>query len=179
VNIVKRLFGSRAASSDVQQFLEGRKERLSSAEPFRAFAPEPDSNFWQLSDRGDNSQALGKLDSNSLSLVHIVGNDETTLRSLAPLTALFVTPWDTYSAMAIGDLKRRVDSRAVSAYAVVYFESPLEDILQRKSQAWFLGSAYCVGANSSEFASLIGRVPLEVSFGPDGVLQQVKEGIGA
>ena len=161
--------------SFLSKFFRSREKILTSPEPFRAFAPDPSKNYWQLAGKGDNQAAIEQLKRGSFSLVHVASGVTKTLPEVSPTLLLFVTPWDTYSATTLGALKKRVDAGAVASFAVVFFEASRESIKEAKARSWYFSSTYVLSPNDSALGSLVGRVPIQVTTDSGGAVLSVME----
>jgi len=175
----RKLLGLEPKEPSVSDFLAGREALLSTSEHFRAFAPDPNSNYWPLAGRGDNNAAYGAIRNAPRQLEQVSTGSPMDTSQLAPCTLLFVTEWDTYSATEIGKTKRTLDSgNTEPPIYFVYLEGTSQDIRERKSDSWYYSRAFVLRPQHMEgIGATIGRVPFRITYASSGAVASIEEGM--
>lgn len=175
----RKLLGLGPKKPSVTEFLAGREALLSTPEHFRAFAPDPNANYWTLAGRGDNTAAYTAIRNAPLQLEQVSTGSLMDTSQLAPCTLLFVTEWDTYSATEIGKTKRTLDSgRTGPPIYFVYFEGTSEEIRERKSDSWYYSQALVLTPqHMASIGASIGRIPFRITYSSGGAVASIEEGI--
>jgi hypothetical protein len=160
----------------LDRFLRGRRQLLDTAEPERAFAPDPFADTWQLASGGDNEQAIALIRRNGLSLVAAASGEVRPLSAFAGGVLLFATAWEPYSAKTIGSMRGRVEAGEVKPFGVVLFENTRDEVTANKAEAWYFPHAYVLAPASVALRPLVGRVPFQLFVGASGSVERVVEG---
>ena len=158
---------------------DARKTWIAGPESFRAFAPQPTQNFWQLAQGGDNEAAYASLRRQPPAIVHVQSGRVLGRHEMASADCLFVTAWDTYSASVIGRTYQALQgSSPQRPIALVFFEDGLEEVRARAASAWYFDRAYVLDSSSPDLLrDLIARVPFRATYGADGLLAGLAEGL--
>jgi hypothetical protein len=143
----------------LKRFLDSRRSYLEGPEPVRAFAPDPTLDCWPLSPEGTNDPVYDSIKTRGLELVSVDCGELVDLKAFGSGKLLFATTWETYSAQVIANLKRQVDSQTIGHFGIVFFEDTREQILVRKSKAWYFKSAYVLGPASAALREQVVHVP--------------------
>ncbi len=157
-------------------FTAERKKLIDSSDPVRAFAPDPNLNYWPLEVNADNEQAYARIKQASVDLIWAATGEPTQLSAIAPGRVLFATMWDTYSAQTIGALKQAVDDNRLSGFGIVLFENSREEVIERKHQAWYYARTLVLAPSALNLRPLIKRIPFQVVIGAAGRVDQIIEG---
>lgn len=173
-----------AASRNFQAMVppDARRALLATKESFRAFAPDPKADYWALADRGDNERVYEMLRQQPLSLRSVASAELTSTGRLAPCTLLFATAWDTYSATALGRLRKASQAGVEPEFAtfIVFIDTDREAVLQRARDAWYLSRSYVLDeGNEPRIGELVGRIPFCVDWSADGRVVRIVEGLSA
>ncbi|MBK8067516.1 MAG: hypothetical protein IPK27_07755 [Rhodanobacteraceae bacterium] len=152
--------------------LERRLLLLASEGPERAFSPDPDSDSWKLH-AGGNGLAISFLKSRGLRLVHVVAGEAYSLVHFSGGMLSLVTTWEPYSAKTIGSLRVPFENREVLPLGMVLFEHTRDEVLARKSMAWYFEIAYVLDAESLPFRELVAEVPMHLLMGSAGAVERV------
>jgi hypothetical protein len=84
-----------------------------------------------------------------------------------------VTIWEPYSAKTIGSLRAPFENREIHPLGIVLFEHTREEVLAKKSMAWYFEIAYVLHAESLPFRDLVAEVPMHLLMGSGGVVERV------
>jgi hypothetical protein len=160
----------------LDRFLRGRRELLDTAEPERAFAPDPTDDTWALAPGANNDEALQLIRRDGLSLTAVASGEVRPLSAFAGGLLLFATAWEPYSAKTIGSLRGRVEAGEVKPFGVVLFENTRDEVASTKSEAWYFSHTYVLAPASEALRPLVGRVPLQLFLGESGIIERVVEG---
>jgi hypothetical protein len=160
----------------LDRFLKGRRELLDTAEPERAFAPDPAADTWQLAAGGTNDEVFAAIGRDGLSLVAVATGEVRPLSAFAGGVLLFGTVWEPYTAKTIGAMRAEVEAGRVGPFGVVLFESTRDEVAATKSEAWYFRHAYVLPPASEGLRPLIGRVPFRLFVGASGGVERVVEG---
>src|SRR5438105_575045 len=106
----------------LDRFLRGPRELLDTAEPDRAFPPDPSADTWQLASGGNNDEAIALIRRDGLSLIAVASGEVRPLSAFAGGVLLFATAWEPYSAKTIGSMRGRVEAGEIKPFGVVLFE---------------------------------------------------------
>ena len=159
----------------LDRWIRGRERYLQTDEPERAFAPDPESDFFPLYPVRTNDEAYDFIRTRGITLVRASSGETADLSAFSGGMLLFVTLWEPYSAKSIGALKGKLDAGQGGMFGVVAFEHTRDEVLE-SSQSWFLPYAWTLAPESAELKPLIGRVPFTVFIGSDGQVSQITEG---
>jgi hypothetical protein len=162
----------------LDRFLRGRRELLETAEPERAFAPDPAADTWPLVADGNNEDALALIRRDGLHLVSVRSGEARALPSFAGGILLFATTWEPYSATTLGSLRPEVEAGRVNPFGVVLFENTRDEVAASKAEAWYFAHAFVLAPPSEALRPLVARVPLRLFIGAAGALERVVEGKG-
>ena len=157
-------------------WFRGRERHLESAEPERAFAPNPEVDYWPLDPNKTNNEAYDSIRQHGVTLVRSNSGETATLSAFNGGVLLFATLWEPYSAKTIGALKQGIDGGRVDKFGVVLFENSREEIAQNKEESWYFPNAWSLAPSSGDLKPLICRVPFHVFVGPDGKVERIAEG---
>jgi hypothetical protein len=157
-------------------WLRGRKKLLDSDEPERAFAPDPQSDVWQLATGATNDEAFARIRERGVDLLHVSSGEAVTLSAFPSGVLLFATVFEPYSAKTIGAMKKAIDAGSVRSFAIVFFENSRKEIEESKQSSWYYSQTFVLAPESAGLRELIGRVPFHVFVGPDGKLERIAEG---
>ncbi len=150
------------------KLLRKNKKYLKTEEHFRAFSPDPDADYYQLSNNKDNSEAISYLKGAPINLQHVSTGQTVTLSNLTQSNIIFLTIWEPYSALSIGSIKRKIDASEISNCVFVLFEEDIDSIKGSKSKAWYFELSYVLHPDSKQLIEHIGRVPLIITTDKDG-----------
>jgi hypothetical protein len=156
--------------------LRGRKKLLESPEPERAFAPDPQADYWPLASGSDNEAAYTQIRDQGICLVRVGSGQEVALTDFAPGALLFATMWEPYSAKTIGALKHAVDAGEWKKFGIVFFENTREEVIEAKQSSWYYPQTYILAAASFSLRGRIGRVPFRVFLNAGGQVERIAEG---
>jgi hypothetical protein len=157
-------------------FIGERKKLLDSDDPIRAFAPDPDRDYWPLAVDTDNEDAYAFIKEGPVHLVWAATGESTSLSAIAPARVVFATMWDTYSAQTIGTLKAAVDEKRAATFGIVLFENSRDEVVERKQEAWYFARTLVLAPSSEELRPLITRVPFQVLVDAAGRVERIIEG---
>ena len=157
-------------------WLRSREKLLDSTEPERAFAPDPESDVWQLETRATNEEACALIRERGVNLLRVSSGEAVTSSAFASGVLLFATVWEPYSAKTIGAMKKAIDAGNVQPFAIVFFENSREEIAESKQLSWYFSQACVLAPESGVLRELIGRVPFRVVIGVDGKVERIVEG---
>ncbi len=160
----------------VQRWLRGRKQLLNSTEAERAFAPDPNADFWPLDTNRTNEKAYDFIREGGIALVRASNGESADLLHFNSGLLHFATTWESYSAMTIGSLKRSVDGGRTAKFGIVLFEETREGVAQRKAEAWYYPNIWTLASASADLKPLIARVPFQIFIGADGKVEHIVEG---
>jgi hypothetical protein len=160
----------------LDRWFRGRERHLESAEPERAFAPDPEANSWPLDSTRTNEEAYDFIRNGGVALVCAASGEVPDLRAFAGGVLLFATIWEPYSAKTIGVLKQRVDAGQVGKFGIVLFENTREEVTEGKRDAWYYPNAWTLAPDSAALKRLIARVPFHVFIGANGQVEKITEG---
>jgi hypothetical protein len=116
-------------------FFRGREKLLESEEPERAFAPDPESDVWQLATGGTNERAFTRIREQGVNLLCVSSRETAGLSAFPSGALLFATAWDPYSAKTIGAMKKAVDAETIQSFAIVFFENSREEVVELKQSS--------------------------------------------
>jgi len=160
----------------LDRWFRGRERHLESAEPERAFAPEPEADVWPLDPSRSNDKAYDFIRKNGITLIRTTSGETAGLTAFSSGVLLFATIWEPYSAKTIGALKQSIDASRAGRFGIVLFENTREEIMDSKREAWYLPTAWTLAPASAELKRLIARVPFHVFVGASGEVEQITEG---
>jgi hypothetical protein len=157
-------------------FFRDREKLLDSDEPERAFAPDPQSDVWQLATGAANEGAFARIREQGVNLLRVSSGEAAKLAAFPAGVLLFATVWEPYSAKTIGAMKTAIDAGTVQPFAIVFFENSREEIVESKQSSWYYSQAYVLAPESADLRQLIGRVPFHVFVTADGKVERIVEG---
>src|SRR5207244_659859 len=117
-------FGHRRGSMGwLDWFFGSRESLLQSAEPERAFAPDPHADVWQLVTGATNEAAYTQIREHGVTLLRVRTGESVSLSTFASGVLLFATIWEPYSAKTIGATKNSIDAGKTKLFGIVFFEN--------------------------------------------------------
>ena len=173
------LFGRRQSIDEqVDNLLAPQRAMLNTAEHWRAFSPDPTSDVYPLEPGANNAEAYRRIKEQNVEIRSVVDHKTVALAGFANGFLLFTTEFDTYSRVALGNLKRQIDAdRSFGPWAVVIVKSPDGDVLSRNQDSWYATKLYVLAGSSTEVDRMIAGVPFRVQVGADGKVADIVEGV--
>ena len=173
------LFGRRKTSDEhVDDLLAPQRAMLDIAEHWRAFSPDPASDVYPLETGADNTEVYRRIKRDGVEIRSLTDSKNATMADFANGFLLFTSEFDTYSMVALGNLKKQIDAgRPFEPWAVVVVKPSAGDLLKRKQDSWYAGKLHVLAESWVDLDRIIAGVPFRVQIGADGKVTDIVEGV--
>ena len=173
------LLGHRKVTDEqINHLLAPQRAMLNTAEHWRAFSPDPTSDIYPLEHGANNGEAYRQIKQQGVEIRSLLDSKTSTSSDFANGFLLFTTEFDTYSAFALGSLKRQIDGgRNFESWAVVMVKPSDGELLERKRDSWYAQKLHVLVGSSADLDRIIAGVPFRVQIGADGKVTDIVEGV--
>jgi hypothetical protein len=171
------LFGKRQ-SNDVSGMLAQQEALLSTEEHWRAFSPDPRSDLYPLKVGASNHTIHARIRENRFTLCSINTMKPVPISAFSGGFLLFGTIWDAYTAVAIGTIKKQIDTGYTRhSWGIVMVDESEEAVAARIADAWYKQFVHVLGIDSKALISAVGGTPFRVDFSDDGKVRRIMDGV--